>query len=126
MLWSVTVSGVSSAAAMHGSAEFLAPLMETRPCSGRPPEIRNLSTMRDRVNESRGFSQTNADLICVHRRNPRLITAPLFVIRLLLQMHAAVRGRRSNSRTTGAEVESDLLREPTLHRHRKINNYSTV
>ncbi len=52
MLWSVTVSGVSSAAAMQGSAEFLAPLIETLPWSGRPPEIRNLSTMRDRVKEN--------------------------------------------------------------------------
>jgi hypothetical protein len=31
MLWSVTVSDVSNAAAMHGKAEFLAPLIETLP-----------------------------------------------------------------------------------------------
>jgi hypothetical protein len=30
-------------AAMQGSAEFFAPLIETRPRSGRPPLMRNLS-----------------------------------------------------------------------------------
>jgi hypothetical protein len=30
-------------AAMHGSAEFFAPLIVTRPLKGRPPVMRNLS-----------------------------------------------------------------------------------
>ena len=38
-------SGLSNAAAMQGKAEFLAPLIETRPFSARPPVMRNLSTM---------------------------------------------------------------------------------
>ena len=37
------VAGLSNSAAMQGSAEFLAPLIETRPLSLRPPLIRNLS-----------------------------------------------------------------------------------
>jgi hypothetical protein len=32
---------------MQGSAEFLAPLMEMRPLSARPPLMRNLSTPTD-------------------------------------------------------------------------------
>ena len=44
MLCSVTVSDVSRAAAIQGSAEFFAPLIETRPRKGFPPVIRNLST----------------------------------------------------------------------------------
>src|SRR6201995_6053816 len=41
----VTGSEVSSAAAIAGNAEFFAPLMETEPCSGFPPRIRNLSIL---------------------------------------------------------------------------------
>jgi hypothetical protein len=41
------------AAAMHGSAEFFAPLIWTRPLKGRPPVMRNLS-IGLKV-ESRGF-----------------------------------------------------------------------
>ena len=44
MLWSVIVSAVRMAAAMHGSAEFFAPLIETRPFKGLPPRMRNFST----------------------------------------------------------------------------------
>jgi hypothetical protein len=40
-------------AAMHGSAEFLAPLMVTRPLKGRPPLMRNLSINEDEVNRRR-------------------------------------------------------------------------
>src|ERR1051326_8406736 len=55
-----------------------------------------------------------------------MITAlPLFV-RHLLEMHAAVGRHRSNSRAAGAEVERDLLRESTLHSHRKIDSYTAV
>src|SRR3954464_4401075 len=39
----VTVSSVSSAAAMQGRAEFFAPEMRTVPTSGLPPRITNLS-----------------------------------------------------------------------------------
>jgi hypothetical protein len=37
------ITGVSNAAAMQGSAEFFAPLIETLPLIGRPPTILNLS-----------------------------------------------------------------------------------
>src|SRR3989442_1581468 len=43
MLCSVTLSCVSSAAAIAGNAEFFAPLMTTVPWRGFPPRIRNLS-----------------------------------------------------------------------------------
>src|ERR1051325_8469681 len=46
---------------MHGSAEFLAPLIETRPRSGRPPLILNLSTMEERLIEKGGRGKWAAD-----------------------------------------------------------------
>src|SRR3954471_8293385 len=46
MLCRITFSGVSSVAAITGSAEFLAPLIATVPCSALPPLIRNLSIAR--------------------------------------------------------------------------------
>src|ERR1700747_1726549 len=42
-LCSVTASGVSSAAAIRGRAEFFAPPIVTLPGSGFPPQILNLS-----------------------------------------------------------------------------------
>ena len=45
----ITGSSVRRAAAMAGSAAFLAPLMRTVPSRGLPPRITNLSMLRDRL-----------------------------------------------------------------------------
>src|SRR5262245_3712106 len=63
----VIVSGVSRAAAMQGSAEFLAPLTRTRPSRGLPPTILNLSIL------------LLADLLLAEQRHS--ITAPLATAR---------------------------------------------
>src|SRR5512140_1228035 len=49
MFSSVTVSSVSSAAAMQGGAAFFAPETRTVPTSGLPPRITNLSMESDQT-----------------------------------------------------------------------------
>src|ERR1700730_11459273 len=67
ILWRVTGSFVSSAAAIAGNAEFFAPLMATVPSSGLPPLIRNLSM---RANQTKCEMRTVSPLMRLNEFRP--------------------------------------------------------
>src|SRR6476661_3730680 len=122
---------------MHGRAEFLAPLIETRPRSGRPPLILNLSTMEKRLIENEEWGKRDAETwrhgdaeirtVTASPRRPisasavRARSQNLIVQRASLYPYATVSSHRSNRGAAGTETYREFFCDATLNSNRKIN-----
>src|SRR2546426_6168185 len=95
MLCSVTLSCVSSAAAIAGNAEFFAPLMTTVPWRGFPPRIRNLS-MRVPCPSRNSFAERLPQIAAgADQAAPRLLRADRALQHHERQAHIVSRDRKS-------------------------------